>query len=229
MTYVVGFPRIGEQRELKKALEAYWAGNASKEELKNVASDLRKRHWIYQKNAGINLISVNDFSFYDNMIDAMVMLNATPAKYDDIKDCMDKYFAMARGDDNHKAMEMTKWFNTNYHYIVPELDEEMDFKASIEKIKIEYNEAKELGIKKFVDKLIIRSQQQARYDAVCTPHFALGFDRYTHFTSPIRRYSDLTLHRLLKSIIKKDKKQMEYILRNIESKLTNINDCIGCN
>jgi 5-methyltetrahydropteroyltriglutamate--homocysteine methyltransferase len=146
MTYVVGFPRIGEQRELKKALEAYWAGNASKEELQNVASDLRKRHWIYQKNAGIDLISVNDFSFYDNMIDAMVMLNATPAKYDDIKDCMDKYFAMARGDDNHKAMEMTKWFNTNYHYIVPELDEEMDFKASIEKIKIEYNEAKELGI-----------------------------------------------------------------------------------
>ena len=146
MTYVVGFPRIGEQRELKKALESYWAGNSSKEELQNVASDLRKRHWIYQKNAGIDLISVNDFSFYDNMIDAMVMLNATPAKYDDIEDCMDKYFAMARGDDNHKAMEMTKWFNTNYHYIVPELDEEMDFKATITKIKIEYNEAKELGI-----------------------------------------------------------------------------------
>ena len=146
MTYVVGFPRIGEQRELKKALESYWAGNSSKEELQNVASDLRKRHWIYQKNAGIDLISVNDFSFYDNMIDAMVMLNATPAKYDDIEDCMDKYFAMARGDDNHKAMEMTKWFNTNYHYIVPELDENMDFKATITKIKIEYNEAKELGI-----------------------------------------------------------------------------------
>ena len=146
MTYVVGFPRIGEQRELKKALEAYWAGNSSQEELQNVASDLRKRHWIYQKNAGIDLISVNDFSFYDNMIDAMVMLNATPAKYDDIENCMDKYFSMARGDDNHKAMEMTKWFNTNYHYIVPELDENMDFKASINKIKLEYAEAKELGI-----------------------------------------------------------------------------------
>ncbi len=146
MTYVVGFPRIGEQRELKKALEAYWAGKIGKAELQNVASDLRKRHWIYQKNAGIDLISINDFSFYDNMIDAMVMLNATPAKYDDVKNCMDKNFSMARGDDNHKAMEMTKWFNTNYHYIVPELDEEMDFKASIEKIQIEYNEAKELGI-----------------------------------------------------------------------------------
>ena len=145
MTYVVGFPRIGEQRELKKALEAYWAGNSSLEELQNVASDLRKRHLIYQKNAGIDLISVNDFSFYDNMIDAMVTLNATPAKYDDLNG-MDKYFAMARGDDNHKAMEMTKWFNTNYHYIVPELDENMDFKANIDKIKAEFAEAKELGI-----------------------------------------------------------------------------------
>jgi len=144
-TYVVGFPRIGEQRELKRALEAYWAGNSSQEELKNVASDLRKRHLIYQKNAGIDLISVNDFSFYDNMIDAMVMLNATPAKYSDLE-CMDKYFAMARGDKDHKAMEMTKWFNTNYHYIVPELDENMDFKATIDKIKAEYAEAKELGI-----------------------------------------------------------------------------------
>ena len=145
MTYVVGFPRIGEQRELKKALEAYWAGNSSLEELQNVASDLRKRHLIYQKNEGIDLISVNDFSFYDNMIDAMTALNATPAKYDDLSG-MDKYFAMARGDDNHKAMEMTKWFNTNYHYIVPELDENMDFKANIDKIKAEFAEAKELGI-----------------------------------------------------------------------------------
>jgi 5-methyltetrahydropteroyltriglutamate--homocysteine methyltransferase len=144
-TYVVGFPRIGEQRELKRALESYWAGNSSQEELKNVASDLRKRHLIYQKNAGIDLISVNDFSFYDNMIDAMVMLNATPEKYADLEG-MDKYFAMARGDKDHKAMEMTKWFNTNYHYIVPELDENMDFKATIDKIKAEYAEAKELGI-----------------------------------------------------------------------------------
>jgi 5-methyltetrahydropteroyltriglutamate--homocysteine methyltransferase len=144
-TYVVGFPRIGEQRELKRALEAYWAGKSSQEELKSVASDLRKRHLIYQKNAGIDLISVNDFSFYDNMIDAMVMLNATPEKYADLEG-MDKYFAMARGDKDHKAMEMTKWFNTNYHYIVPELDENMDFKATIDKIKAEYAEAKELGI-----------------------------------------------------------------------------------
>lgn len=145
-TYVIGFPRIGEQRELKKALEAYWAGKISAQELQKTASELRKRHWTYQKNAGIDLISINDFSFYDNMIDAMTMLNAIPERYNDVKNCMDKNFAVARGDANHKAMEMTKWFNTNYHYIVPELDINMDFKASIEKIKIEYNEAKELGI-----------------------------------------------------------------------------------
>jgi 5-methyltetrahydropteroyltriglutamate--homocysteine methyltransferase len=144
-TYVVGFPRIGEQRELKRALESYWAGKTSQEELKQVASDLRKRHLIYQKNAGIDLISINDFSFYDNMIDAMVMLGATPSKYDDLEG-MDKYFAMARGDKNHKAMEMTKWFNTNYHYIVPELSKDMKFSVNIDKIKEEYAEAKELGI-----------------------------------------------------------------------------------
>ena len=145
-TYVVGFPRIGEQRELKKALESYWAGKSTQADLQKTASELRIRHWTYQKNAGIDLISINDFSFYDNMIVAMTMLNAIPERYKNIDNCMDRYFAIARGDANHKAMEMTKWFNTNYHYIVPELDIDMDFKASIEKIKIEYNEAKELGI-----------------------------------------------------------------------------------
>jgi 5-methyltetrahydropteroyltriglutamate--homocysteine methyltransferase len=145
-TYVVGFPRIGEQRELKKALESYWSGKISQDELKKTASDLKKRHWTYQKNAGIDMISVNDFSFYDNMLDMTVMLNAVPERYKDIDNCMDRYFAMARGDKDHKAMEMTKWFNTNYHYIVPELDINMDFKPNIEKIILEYNEAKELGI-----------------------------------------------------------------------------------
>jgi 5-methyltetrahydropteroyltriglutamate--homocysteine methyltransferase len=145
-TYVIGFPRIGEQRELKRALEAYWSGKISQDELKKTASELRKRHWIYQKNAGIDLISINDFSFYDNMLDTSIMLNAIPQKYKDIENELDRYFAMARGDSTHKAQEMTKWFNTNYHYIVPELSEDMEFKPNIEKIKEEYQEAKELGI-----------------------------------------------------------------------------------
>ncbi len=146
-TYIIGFPRIGEQRELKKALEAYWSGKINQDELKSTASELRKRHLIYQKNAGIDMISVNDFSFYDNMLDMTVILNAIPEKYKDIENCMDRYFAMARGDDTHKAMEMTKWFNTNYHYIVPELNENMNFKPNTSKIKEELKEAEELGIK----------------------------------------------------------------------------------
>ncbi len=145
-TYVIGFPRIGEQRELKKALESYWSGKISQDELKKTASELRKRHWIYQKEAGIDYISINDFSFYDNMLDTSIMLNAIPEKYKDIEDELDRYFAMARGDENHKAQEMTKWFNTNYHYIVPELEENMEFKANTKKIKEELSEIKELGI-----------------------------------------------------------------------------------
>ncbi|GAX87209.1 5-methyltetrahydropteroyltriglutamate--homocysteine methyltransferase [Lebetimonas natsushimae] len=145
-TYVIGFPRIGEQRELKKALESYWAGKSSKEDLQKTASELRIRHWVYQKNAGIDLISINDFSFYDNMLDMSVILNAIPENYKDIENCMDRYFAMARGDKTHKALEMTKWFNTNYHYIVPEINANMDFKVDITKIKEEYNEIKTLGI-----------------------------------------------------------------------------------
>jgi len=81
-----------------------------------------------------------------------------------------------------------------------------------------------MGIKKYVDKLIIRSQQQARYEAACTPHFALGFDRYTHFTSPIRRYSDLILHRILKATIKNDKKVLDYILRNVEALVVKLSE-----
>jgi len=93
----------------------------------------------------------------------------------------------------------------------------VDEKDFVKVVKDIQKQASELDIKPFVDKLIIRSQQQARYDANCTPHFALGFERYTHFTSPIRRYSDLTLHRILKATIKNDKKILDYILRNVEA------------
>jgi ribonuclease R len=99
--------------------------------------------------------------------------------------------------------------------------DEKDFVKVVSKIQAQ---AKELGIKKFVDKLIIRSQQQARYDAECTPHFALGFDRYTHFTSPIRRYSDLTLHRLLKATIRNQQKIVDYILRNVEALVVKLSE-----
>jgi len=144
-SYVIGFPRIGEQRELKRALEGYWSGKISQKELKETASQLRKRHLTYQKSAGIDLISINDFSYYDNMLDTAVMLGIVPERYRDIENPLDRYFAMARGDATHKALEMTKWFNTNYHYIVPEI-ENTQFKLDSSKIEEELAEAKELGI-----------------------------------------------------------------------------------
>jgi len=144
-TYVVGFPRIGEQRELKKVLENFWAKKSKFTEVLKVASDLKKRHWLYQKEAGIDFISSNDFSLYDNMLDMSITLGAIPARFANLKE-QELYFSMARGNDSSVAMEMTKWFNTNYHYIVPELSNEDNYKLNAKKIIDEYKEAKELGI-----------------------------------------------------------------------------------
>ncbi len=145
-TTTIGFPRIGEQRELKFALEAYWNGMESFSHVQTIATKLMHRHWEYQKNAGIDLISVNDFSLYDNMLDTAVMLGAIPQRFRDIEDKTDRYFAMARGTKESRAMEMTKWFNTNYHYIVPELSKNDDYKLDADKILQEYHQAKKFGI-----------------------------------------------------------------------------------
>jgi len=144
-TAVIGFPRIGEQRELKKVLENFWANKSSFDEVTRIASALKKRHWTYQKDAGIEYISSNDFSLYDNILDTAIMLNAIPKRFQHLND-ENLYFSMARGDKDSVAMEMTKWFNTNYHYIVPELSLEDSYKLNASKILNEYNEAKALGI-----------------------------------------------------------------------------------
>ena len=143
--YIVGFPRIGEQRELKKVLESFWAKKCSFKEVEDVASSLKLKHWKYQQNAGIEYISSNDFSLYDNMLDMAVTLNAIPKRFATLKN-EEQYFAMARGNKESVAMEMTKWFNTNYHYIVPELSLEDEYKLNASKIINEYNEAKKSGI-----------------------------------------------------------------------------------
>ena len=143
-SYVVGFPRIGEKRELKFALENFWSGKSDFSEVEKVAKDLKNRHWLYQKDAGIDLISVNDFSLYDNMLDTAVMLGAIPARFRGLEK-QDLYFSMARGNKDAVAMEMTKWFNTNYHYIVPELSPNDEYKLDASKIINEYKEAKELS------------------------------------------------------------------------------------
>jgi len=143
--YIIGFPRIGEQRELKKALELYWAKKTDFSEVEKVASMLKKRHWNYQKEAGIDFIASNDFSLYDNVLDTAIMLGAIPKRFKGLKN-EDLYFSMARGNKDAVAMEMTKWFNTNYHYIVPELSLEDHYALNATKILAEYKEAKALGI-----------------------------------------------------------------------------------
>ncbi len=144
--YIVGFPRIGEQRELKRVLESFWSGKVEFSEVEKVASELKARHWNYQKEVGVDFISSNDFSLYDNMLDTAVMLGAIPQRFRGLSE-KEQYFAMARGDKNSVAMEMTKWFNTNYHYIVPELSLADEYCLNASKVLNEYREAKELGIK----------------------------------------------------------------------------------
>ncbi|MCT7496613.1 5-methyltetrahydropteroyltriglutamate--homocysteine S-methyltransferase [Aliarcobacter cryaerophilus] len=143
--YVIGFPRIGEKRELKKVLEDYWAKKVDFSEVKYVAENLRKRHWTYQKEAKIDFIASNDFSLYDNMLDSSILLGAIPKRFQHLKN-EELYFAMARGNQDCVAMEMTKWFNTNYHYIVPEISKDTTFKLNSKKVIEEYKEALELGI-----------------------------------------------------------------------------------
>ncbi len=144
--YVTGFPRIGEQRELKRVLERFWAKKTTFKEVEKVASELKKRHWLYQKEAGIDFIASNDFSLYDTMLDTAIMLGAVPKRFEGLEN-EDLYFAMARGNDNAVAMEMTKWFNTNYHYIVPELSKEDSYALNAQKVLNEYKEAEAAGIK----------------------------------------------------------------------------------
>jgi len=147
----LGMPRVGARRELKKACEQYWSGKISKEKLLEAASALRKQNLETQKSAGIDLIPCGDFSFYDHVLDLTLEVGNIPLRYLDIPDLnkseIDLYFAMARGYQDTEydimAMEMTKWFDTNYHYIVPEFHKNQSFKFSSIKIVDEFIEAKE--------------------------------------------------------------------------------------
>lgn len=144
----LGFPRIGAHRELKRAVEDYWAGRIGKDDLEAAAKRLRLNHWRLQKNVGIDHIPSNDFSLYDQVLDTTCMLGAVPSRFgfQGPNVDADTYFAMARGNDNAHAMEMTKWFDTNYHYIVPEFDEGQTFRLASSKIVDEFLEAKDQGI-----------------------------------------------------------------------------------
>lgn len=148
----LGFPRIGDMRQLKKAVESYWKGKSSADELLNTGKEQRSLNWKLQADAGLNHIPSNDFSYYDQVLDMITTLGLIPERYnwDGEQIDLDTYFAMARGaqqgDVDVTAMEMSKWFDTNYHYIVPEFEEGMEPKLSNTKIFDQYQEAKDQGI-----------------------------------------------------------------------------------
>lgn len=147
-TNVLGYPRIGAKRELKKVSEKYWKGTATKTELVEMGKQLKLYNWKLMQKAGIDLIPSNDFSFYDQVLDATLTYGCIPARYQKIKEKESKlnlYFAMARGLQNNEfdvtAMEMTKWFDTNYHYLVPEFTANQDFELFSLKPVEEFKEA----------------------------------------------------------------------------------------
>ncbi|MFW2568292.1 5-methyltetrahydropteroyltriglutamate--homocysteine S-methyltransferase [Aliarcobacter butzleri] len=183
--YVIGFPRIGEKRELKKVLEQYWSKQTDFNEVKYVASQLKKRHWNYQKDAKIDFIASNDFSYYDNMLDTTILLGAIPQRFQNLKD-EELYFAMARGNETSVAMEMTKWFNTNYHYIVPEISKDTKFTLNSKKVIEEYKEALELGVKTKINLI----------GAITYLGLSKSIDNsdiFTHINSVVEVYKELLL------------------------------------
>ncbi|HSZ24611.1 MAG TPA: 5-methyltetrahydropteroyltriglutamate--homocysteine S-methyltransferase, partial [Cytophagaceae bacterium] len=155
ITHNLGYPRIGTHRELKKANELYWSGQTTQKNLLQIGKNIRHENWLLQQNAGIELIPSNDFSFYDQVLDMSLMLGAIPERYNEImlnkeNTELDLYFAMARGYQKAgidlPAMEMTKWFDTNYHYIVPEFHRGQQFTLFSNKVIHEFYEAKQYGI-----------------------------------------------------------------------------------
>ncbi|RZC77811.1 hypothetical protein C5167_001993 [Papaver somniferum] len=147
-SHIVGYPRMGPKRELKFALESFWDGKSTAEDLQKVATDLRCSIWKQMADAGTKYIPSNTFAYYDQVLDTTAMVGAVPARYNwnggEIG--FDTYFSMARGNATIGAMEMTKWFDTNYHFIVPELSAETKFSYASHKAVSEYKEAKALGI-----------------------------------------------------------------------------------
>ncbi|XP_051150227.1 5-methyltetrahydropteroyltriglutamate--homocysteine methyltransferase-like [Andrographis paniculata] len=147
-SHIVGYPRMGPKRELKFALESFWDGKSSAEDLEKVATDLRASIWKQMSGAGIKYIPSNTFSYYDQVLDTTAMLGAVPPRYNwtggEIG--FSTYFSMARGNASVPAMEMTKWFDTNYHFIVPELGPDTKFSYASHKAVNEYKEAKALGV-----------------------------------------------------------------------------------
>jgi 5-methyltetrahydropteroyltriglutamate--homocysteine methyltransferase len=187
ITHNLGFPRIGIKRELKKTIESYWKGTITEKELFDTAKDLRKRHRQLQKENGIDLVPVGDFSLYDHILDMTAALGAVPKRFGfkGSKVGIKTYFDMARGKGNAAAMEMTKWFDTNYHYIVPEFEPDQTFKLSSEKI---FEEAKEATEEGYQVKPVLVGPLSYIYLGKETEE---GFDRFDHISSILKVYEEI--------------------------------------
>lgn len=154
-THILGFPRMGAQRELKFALERYWRGEIDIDELETVGRELRARHWALQRDAGLDVVTVGDFAFYDHVANHIQLLGCEPARFNfsGQEAPLVRYFTLARGvaheagasGEGQPALEMTKWFDTNYHYLVPEFTPDTDFSLAETRLLVEVDEALALG------------------------------------------------------------------------------------
>jgi 5-methyltetrahydropteroyltriglutamate--homocysteine methyltransferase len=232
LTQNLGYPRIGSQRELKKICENYWADKTGYKNVLQVGKNIRHENWNLQKEAGIDVIPSNDFSFYDHVLDHSLTFGAIPKRYNEVilkkgNSELDLYFAMARGYQKEGldvvAMEMTKWFDTNYHYIVPEFYKDQPFKLFSTKIIDEFYEAKQLGITTKpvligpVSYLLLGKEKEAGFEKIdliknILPVYIEILSRldaldveYVQFDEPF-----LTL-----DLTEKDKKAYEYVYREI--------------
>ena len=147
-THILGFPRIGAHRELKFAQESFWRGESKEAELLDVAQALRQRHWNLQRSAKLDFVTVGDFAYYDQMLNLSALLGALPQRFEfeAAKLTLTQYYELARGNKAQPAMEMTKWFDTNYHYLVPELGPQTAFEGGVEWFFDEVDEALSLGL-----------------------------------------------------------------------------------
>ncbi|MES2181433.1 MAG: 5-methyltetrahydropteroyltriglutamate--homocysteine S-methyltransferase [Pseudomonadota bacterium] len=148
LTHILGYPRVGEKRELKFALESFWRGESSATSLQQTAKTLRERHWKKQQAVGLAFVTSNDFSLYDHVLDNSVLFGAAPKRFGDkVVTNEQEYFALARGNQAQPAMEMTKWLDTNYHYLVPELDADTQFSINAHDFLTQLDEAEKLSTK----------------------------------------------------------------------------------
>ena len=147
VAHVLGFPRIGAKRELKTALESFWRGELPEAELLNVGCDLRGKHWQWQRDAGLDFVTAGDFTWYDPVLQTLAHLGCVPDRFgfDPRALTLPQYFTLARGNAAQPAMEMTKWFDTNYHYLVPEWSAESRFEGGVKWLFDEVTQAGELG------------------------------------------------------------------------------------